>query len=170
MDVEIRPENREDRDAIRHVNNAAFGGDVEANLVDALRDGGFAEVSLVAELDGEIVGHILFSPVSITTKAGNVDAMSLAPMSIVPGHQREGIGSRLVKEGLEICRQRGHAIVVVLGHPEFYPRFGFSAELAASLESPFGGGEAWMALELVTGSLAGIKGRVEYPPPFKMFE
>ena len=170
MDVELRPENREDRDAIRHVNNAAFGGDVEANLVDALRDGGFAEVSLVAELDGEIVGHILFSPVSIMTKAGTVDAMSLAPMAVVPGHQRMGIGSRLVKEGLEVCRQRGHAIVVVLGHPEFYPRFGFSAELAASLESPFGGGEAWMALELVTGSLAGIKGRVEYPPPFKMFE
>ena len=81
-----------------------------------------------------------------------------------------GIGSRLVKEGLEVCRQRGHAIVVVLGHPEFYPRFGFSAELAASLESPFGGGEAWMALELVTGSLAGIKGRVEYPPPFNVLE
>ena len=69
MDVNIRPENHDDRDAIRHVNNAAFGGDVEANLVDALRDGGFAEVSLVAELDDEIVGHILFSPVSIMTSA-----------------------------------------------------------------------------------------------------
>jgi putative acetyltransferase len=170
MDVEIRPENREDRDAIRHVNNAAFGGDVEANLVDALRDGGFAEVSLVAELDDEIVGHILFSPVSIMTTAKTVGALSLAPMAVLPRHQRTGIGSRLVKVGLEVCRQRGHAIVVVLGHPEFYPRFGFSAELAASLESPFGGSEAWMALELVTGSLAGIKGRVEYPPPFKMFE
>jgi putative acetyltransferase len=170
MDVEIRPENRGDRDAIWHVNNAAFGGDAEADLVDALRGSGFAELSLVAEFDGEIVGHILFSPVSIMTKAGMVDALSLAPMAVAPGRQRTGIGSRRVKEGLKICRQRGHAIVIVLGHPEFYPRFGFSAELAASLESPFGGGEAWMALELVAGVMAGIKGRVEYPPPFKMFE
>jgi len=115
MDMEIRPETRKDRAAIRHVNNAAFSGDVEANLVDALRDGGFAEVSLVAELDDEIVCHILFSPVSIMTSAKSVVAVSLAPMAVVPGHQREGIGSRLVKEGLEICRQRGHAIVVVPG-------------------------------------------------------
>ena len=75
-----------------------------------------------------------------------------------------------MEEGLEVCRKRGRRIVVVLGHPEFYPRFGFSSELATSLESPFGDGEAWMALELVPGSLAGTVGRVEYSPPFKMFE
>ena len=170
MDVEIRPENREDRTAIRHINIAAFGRDVEASLVDALRDDGSVVVSLVAELYGEIVGHILFSPVSIMTTSVAVIALSLAPMAVLPRHQRMGIGSRLVEEGLEVCRNRGDRIVVVLGHPEFYPRFGFSAELAASLESPFGGGKAWMALELATGSLAGIQGRVEYAPPFQMFE
>jgi len=170
MEVEIRPESRDDRDAIWRVNQAAFGGDAEANLVDALRDGGFVAISLVAELDREVVGHILFSPVSILTKARKMDAMSLAPMAVLPSHQRRGIGSRLVEEGLEVCRKRVHRIVVVLGHPDFYPRFGFSSKLATSLESPFGGGEAWMALELVPGSLSKIAGSVEYSPPFNMFE
>ena len=169
MIVEIRPESSEDRDAIRRVNQVAFGSDAEANLVDALRDGGFAVISLVAELEREIVGHIVFSPVSILTKARKMDAMSLAPMAVPPSHQRRGIGSRLVEEGLEVCRKRGQRIVVVLGHPDFYRRFGFSSKLATLLESPFGGGEAWMALELVPGSLSGIEGSVEYSPPFNMF-
>jgi putative acetyltransferase len=167
MRVAIRPEADQDRAAIWSVNQAAFEGDAEANLVDALRDGGFAEVSLVAEVDGEIVGHILFSRVVIGTKVGTVDALSLAPMVVLPMHQRRGIGSRLVEAGLEACREAGHRIVVVLGHPKFYPRFGFSAERARRLESPFGGGEAWMALELVPGVLVSVEGRVEYSPPFE---
>ena len=169
MTVAIRPETGQDQKAIWSVNQAAFGGDAEANLVDALRDGGFAEVSLVAEVDGEIVGQILFSRVVIATKAGTVDALSLAPMAVLPSHQGQGIGSRLVEAALEACREAGHRIVVVLGHPEFYPRFGFSAELARSLESPFGGGEAWMALELVPGALSGVEGRVEFSLPFRAF-
>lgn len=170
MTVAIRPEDEQDRAAIWHVNQQAFDGDAEANLVDALRDGGFAEVSLVAEVDGEIVGHILFSRVVIATKAGTVDALSLAPMAVLPSHQRQGIGSKLVEAGLEACREQGDRIVLVLGHPDFYPRFGFSAELARPLNSPFGGGEAWMALELVPGALSEIEGRVEYSPPFTALE
>ncbi|MEZ6131173.1 MAG: N-acetyltransferase [Planctomycetaceae bacterium] len=170
MTVAIRPEDEQDRTAIWHVNQQAFDGDAEANLVDALRDGGFAEVSLVAEVDGEIVGHILFSPVVIITKAGTVDALSLAPMAVLVRFQRQGIGSKLVKTGLEACRDVGHRIVVVLGHPEFYPRFGFSSELARPLESPFGNGEAWMALKLVSGALDGVEGRVEYSTPFTALE
>ncbi len=166
MEVRIRPENSEDRDAIRLVNQVAFGGDFEANLIEALRDGGFAAISLVAELNREIVGHIVFSPVSILTEDDTVEAMSLAPMAVVPSHQRRGIGSRLVEEGLKVCRKRGQRIVVVLGHFDFYPRFGFSSKLATLLESPFGRGAAWMALEIVPGSLSGIEGRVEYSPPF----
>ena len=170
MNVEIRPEIAEDQQAIRHVNQQAFGSSDEANLVDALREGGFVEVSLVAETDGQVVGHILFSRVAIITTSGAVDAQSLAPMAVIPDCQRQGIGSKLVEAGLEACRERGHKIVVVLGHPEFYPRFGFSAELARRLESPFGGGEAWMALELVPGAFEGVQGRVEFSPPFSEFE
>jgi putative acetyltransferase len=165
--IVIRPETDSDFDAIRHVNRAAFESDAEADLVDALRDGRYVEVSLVAEVDGEIVGHILFTRLPMVTETGQVDALSLAPMAVLPDHQRQGIGSRLVEAGLETCRDEGHKIVVVLGHPEFYPRFGFSAELAQPLQSPFGGGEAWMAMELVPGALAGVEGRVEYPPPFQ---
>ncbi|MCO6455519.1 MAG: N-acetyltransferase [Pirellulaceae bacterium] len=170
MSAAIRPEAEQDRAAVWSVNQAAFEGDAEANLVDALRDGGFAQVSLVAEVDGEIVGHILFSRVAIITKVGPVDALSLAPMAVLPSHQRQGIGSRLVEAGLEACRESGHRIVIVLGHPEFYPRFGFSSDLARRLESPFGGGEAWMALELAPRALEGLEGRVEFSPPFGAME
>ena len=170
MSVEIRQEAEGDRAAIGNVNRAAFEGDAEAKLIDALRAGGFVEVSLVAEVAGEVVGHILFSRVTIRTDSLMLDALSLAPMAVMPSHQRTGIGTKLVHIGLETCRGLGHKIVVVLGHPEFYRRFGISSELARTLESPFGGGEAWMALELRPGSLAGIEGRVVYPPPFAMFE
>jgi len=170
MSVMIRPEADHDLAAIWNVNQAAFEGDAEANLVDALRDGGFAEVSLVAEINGEVVGHIIFSRITIATEVGAVDALSLAPMAVLPKYQRQGIGSRLMEAGLEACRVRGHRIVIVLGHPEFYRRFGFTAELARPLESPFGGGEAWMALELVPGALTRVEGRVEYSPPFRAFE
>lgn len=166
----IRPETTQDREAIWNVNKAAFDGDAEANLVDQLRDGGFVEVSLVAEVDDKIVGHILFSRVTINTTVGTVEAVSLAPMAILPSHQRQGIGSKLVEAGLEACRAKGHKIVLVLGHADFYPQFGFSVELARPLENPFGDGDVWMARELVPGVLAGVAGRVEYPPPFMMFE
>ncbi len=91
-------------------------------------------------------------------------------MVVVPSHQRQRIGTTLVESGLAACREQGHKIVVVLGHPEFYPRFGFSADLAQKLESPFGGGEAWMAMELSENSLMGIDGRIEYSPPFLALE
>jgi putative acetyltransferase len=169
MSIVIRPENDQDRTTIWNINQVAFGGDAEANLVDALREGGFVEVSLVSEVDGEIVGHILFSRVVIATNAGTVDALSLAPMSVVPEHQRQGIGTNLVEAGLKACREAGHRIVLVLGHPKFYSEFGFSAEKTRQIESPFGGGEAWMALELWPDSLKGIEGRVEYSPPFEAF-
>jgi putative acetyltransferase len=163
--LEIRPEQTSDRYAIRQVNRLAFGGDDEARLVDALRDGGFARVSLVAEVSGKVIGHILFSDLPIRRETDLVQATSLAPMAVLPGHQRHGVGSRLVEAGLQACRDQGHQIAVVLGHPEFYSRFGFSADLARPLRSPFSGA-AWMALELIPNALAGVQGRVEYPPPF----
>ncbi|EMI15772.1 GCN5-related N-acetyltransferase [Rhodopirellula maiorica SM1] len=166
MNITLRPERTEDRQSIWNVNHAAFGNDAEANLVDALRKGGFATVSVVAEIDGEIVGHILFSPVSILTSDQTIAAVSLAPMAVQPRYQRQGIGSKLVQSGLQSCRDQGCQIAVVLGHPKFYSRFGFSSDLARPLESPFGGGEAWMAIELVSGALSGVTGSVQYSPPF----
>jgi putative acetyltransferase len=128
--------------------------------------GGYLRVSLVAEQAGQVVGHILFSDLPIITNAGTVPALALAPMAVLPAFQKQGVGSALVRKGLEECRHKGHKIAVVVGHPHFYPRFGFSSKLAAHLVSPFSGRESFMALELVAGSLDGVKGRVQYPPPF----
>ncbi len=166
MTPAIRHETPADHEAVRQVNRLAFGQDDEAGIVDALRTGGSVRVSLVAEVGGAVVGHILFSDLPILTDGGTVPALSLAPMAVLPEFQRRGIGSALVQKGLEACRDRGHRIVVVLGHPAFYPRFGFSARLAEPLSNPFHGGEAWMAVELVPGALAGVSGWVRYPPPF----
>jgi putative acetyltransferase len=161
----IRPETTADHEAIRQVNRIAFGGQDEARLVDALREGGYVRVSLVAEEDGLVVGHILFSALTIATPQGNIEPLALAPMAVVPSHQRKGIGSSLVREGLRACREAGHRIVIVVGHPEFYPRFGFSAKRAEPLGSQYSG-PAFMAVELVSNALQGIEGEVRFPPPF----
>jgi putative acetyltransferase len=166
MNVIIRPETNADREAIRHVNRLAFGQDAEARLVDALRSGSYVRASLVAEKDGQVVGHILFSDLPILTDAGTLPALALAPMAVLPEFQNQGIGSALVRRGLEVCKERGHPIVVVVGHPDFYPRFGFSSKLAARLDSPFSGRESFMAVELVFGALDAVAGLVQYPPPF----
>lgn len=162
----IREEVYHDHEAVRQVNRLAFAQEEEGQLVDALRDGNFARVSLVAETDKHVVGHILFSDLSIITSNGTVAALALAPMAVLPDLQRQGIGSALVRRGLEICKEVGQRIVVVLGHPDFYPRFGFSAKLAESLESPFGGGPAFMAIELAPGAMNGVGGKVVYAQPF----
>ncbi len=166
MSPNIRPETSADHAAIREVNRLAFSEEGEARLVDALRDGGYARISLVAEEDGRIIGHILFSTLTIATPRGGTEALSLAPLAVVPSHQRRGIGSSLVREGLRAGREAGHRIVIVLGHPEFYPRFGFLAKLAKPLRSPYSG-PAFLAVELVPDALKGIEGEVRYPPPFE---
>ena len=135
-------------------------------LVDALRAGGHARLSLVAEIDGDVVGHVLFSDLPILTDRGVVPALALAPVAVRPDQQRRGIGSALIRAGLAAARAAGHRIVVVLGHAEYYPRFGFSAKLAEPLSSPFSGRDSWMALELVPGALDGVEGAVQYAPPF----
>jgi putative acetyltransferase len=165
MNQILRTERPADQANVYEVNRLTFGREDEARLVDALRAGGYVRLSLVAECDGRIVGHLLFSALPIVTRQGPVAALSLAPLAVLPEFQRRGIGSQLVREGLKACRASGHVIVVVLGHPAFYARLGFSAEVARPLESPFTG-EAWMAMELRPGALAGVKGRVQYPPPF----
>jgi putative acetyltransferase len=166
--VTLRDETPNDRDAVWQVNQQAFSRDDEARLVDELRLGGYVRVSKVAEENGLLVGHVLFSDLPIVGAAGTVHALALAPLAVIPSCQNRTIGSRLVELGLSACRAAGFSIVVVLGHPEFYHRFGFEARLAQRLKSPFAGPE-FMALELVEGALNGVEGVVTYPPPFGGF-
>ena len=165
--VRIRTENLDsvdERAGIRAVNRAAFGRPDEADLVDQLRGEEHALISLVAELEGSIAGHILFSRMWIRTSRGLVSAAALAPVAVLPEHQCQGIGL-LIRQGLELLRARGEKIVIVAGHPGYYPRFGFSSDQAKLLESPFPP-EAFMAMELCAGALDGIEGPVVYPPAF----
>lgn len=164
----IRLENREsldDRSEIRAIIEAAFGGPEEADLVDQLRGSEHLLISLVAEVDGSLVGHILFSRMWIDTSTGLVSAVALAPVAVRPDRQREGTGSRLIQHGLGLLRDRGERIVIVVGHPDYYPRFGFSREKAKFLHSPFPP-EVFMAMELSPGALDGIRGSVVYPAAF----
>jgi putative acetyltransferase len=161
----IRDEELRDRQHVRKVNEAAFGRSDEADLVDRLRIEGVVLLSLVAELHNQIVGHILFSRMTVETALGQVAAVSLAPMAVLPDQQGHHIGSRLVRSGLDQLRQRGERIVIVLGHKHYYPRFGFSSQKARCLISPFPP-DAFMALELADGALTGIQGAVRYPSAF----
>lgn len=163
----IRPEavETEERAAIHFVNEAAFGRRDEADLVDALRGEGVVLASVVADLHHRIVGHILFSRMSIETPLGSVPAVALAPLAVLPELQRQGIGGQLIRYGLDRLRRQGEQIVIVVGHPDYYPRFGFSTEKVSSLDSPFPS-HAFMAMELSFGALDGIHGRVKYPPAF----
>jgi putative acetyltransferase len=124
-------------------------------------------LSCVADRNGHIVGHVVFSRMWIDTATGEVDAVALAPLAVLPEYQRQGIGQRLIPYGLNALRDAGEEIVIVVGHPEYYPRFGFSMALTRSLESPFPA-EAFMGLELRPGALDGVRGRVRYPPAFRI--
>ena len=168
MDVLVRCEDclsSAERGAIRFVNEAAFGQADEADLVDKLRVDGAVLVSLVAELEGSIVGHILFSRAWVDTPAGSLAVVALAPMAVLPDHQQQRIGSSLIRHGLDLLLAKGEKIVIVLGHREYYPRFGFSSEKAESIESPFPKG-SFMAMELKPRALDGVVGKVRYPAAF----
>jgi putative acetyltransferase len=164
----IRRERSQDIPGIRHVNEQAFDRPDEADIVDSLRQRGALVLSLVALLDEQGVGHIGFSPVTIKSEKSSFEAIALGPMAVLPSHQRLGIGSQLVWVGLEKCRKMGQSIVIVLGHPEFYPRFGFKPAL------PFGirweqdvPAEVFMVAELQEGALKGRGGVVVYQPEFQ---
>jgi putative acetyltransferase len=163
--MHVRAETDSDYEAVRAINVGAFGRSDEADLVDRLRSDGSIVASLVAENDQRIVGHILFTRLTVRTRHGTVNAVALAPMAVLPEHQRQHVGSALIQESIRVLSDLGEQIVVVVGHPDYYPRFGFSADLAHGLRSPFSG-PAFMALELRPGALQGVTGDVRYPSAF----
>ncbi len=170
MIVLIRPEETRDISQIYKLNEAAFGRLAEAELVDALRksDANIEGLSIVAEVNGYIHGHILFSKVDIVREDKSVISVaSLAPMAVLPESQNMGIGSKLVRYGLETCELMGYPLVVVLGHTRFYPRFGFMPAVAWGINCPYGN-ESFMVYSRDTGLLQSAAGTVKYPKPFSL--
>ncbi len=166
MQTLIRAESPRDFLQIKTVNDLAFGQDNEGKIVDSLRgsEDYISVLSLVAELNREVIGHILFYPISIVSNGGRQTSLSLGPMSVLPEHQSQGVGSQLVTAGLEVAPSLGFDSVVVLGHPDYYSRFGFKPASGFGIKAPFDvPDEAFMATELVLGGLEEAAGTVEYP-------
>lgn len=162
----IRAEEGRDWAAVHAVNAFAFETSAEARLVARLRQEAQPVVSLVAEDEGEILGHVIFSPVSRSGHA-HLKILGLGPMAVLPAHQRKGIGSALVCAGLEQGKQLGFGAIVLVGHPEFYSRFGFQPAsrfgIACEFDVPE---EAFMAIELESGFLADASGTIKYHAAF----
>lgn len=164
--MKIVPELPEHRPAVLDLNRLAFKGDEESRLIKNLARDNSILASFVA-LDGEeVVGHIMFSPLHLVVVGERIEAVALAPMCVTPGRQKQGIGSQLVVHGIEQMKQAGQAAIIVLGHLNFYPRFGFRHDLARNLSCAFNKYEAFMGLELRTGSLDGKSGTCIYPRAF----
>lgn len=167
MDVVIRDETHADEPAIHALNAAAFETELEARLVDALRAHGRLTLSLVAVDGGTVVGHIAFSPVSVIGPDGRVArGVGLGPMAVSPALQRSGIGGRLVSSALQRLQAAGHPFCVVLGHKEYYPRFGFIPAGRFGIRFDEAPEEFFFVLQLAPGGLAGVSGVARYAPEF----
>ncbi len=165
--MNIRKEKDSDKENIWKVNADAFETEAEANLVNALRDSGIPFISLVAEKDEEIVGHILFTPVELIGDDSGLKLMGLAPMAVLTKLQKKGIGSQLIKTGIKHCSTQDYDAVVVLGHPEYYPKFGFVPSIRYGIKSEYDvPDEAFMLLELKKDSLKDKNGVIKYHAAF----
>ncbi len=160
-EVNLREATGDDRAAIRDLTTRAFGREDEARIIDGLEAQGASYLQVVAELDGRIVGHVVFYNLGVFGKLG---AIGLGPMSVDPWVQREGIGQTMARFGLAVCQKAGVPIVFVLGHPEYYPKFGFSTEAAREFESPWTGQPAFMALRMKYGPP--MSGKLVFPEAF----
>ena len=165
-------EKKKDYHVIKEINDLAFGQDSESKLIENIRntDDFIPELSLVFENEKlEVIGHILFSLITIETKTESIPSLALAPMAVNPDFQNQGIGSLLVKEGLHRCEELGHDSVVVLGHPNFYPKFGFIPASEKGIKCPFEvPSEAFMVFEIKPGAWNDVQGTVQYPKVFSV--
>lgn len=165
--MKICLEEPRDAAAVRRVNVAAFGRSDEADLVDRLRERAAPYLALVAVDQDAVVGHIAFTPMTFDPPRTGLTAFGLAPMAVLPSHQRRGIGSALVRAGLDACRVAGADAVFVLGHPAYYPRFGFEPAADYGIASDYDvPPEAFMVVELAPGALDGVTGTARYHPAF----
>jgi putative acetyltransferase len=165
MEYSIREEQSEDVDQVRFLLRAAFSTEAESRLVDALRANGRAVISLVAVCGEDVLGHILFSPVT-TSPPGKARGIGLAPVAVLPGVQSQGIGTQLILAGLQRCRELGFDYCVVLGSPEYYHRFGFETASEYGLKNEYGAGDEFMVVDFVDLTVSGL---VQYAPEFAMF-
>jgi len=163
----IREEKATDISKIWKINEAAFDTDAEANLVNALRDSNIPFISLVAEENGELAGHILFTPVELENGSSGIKIAGLAPMAVIPKLQNQGIGSKLIEAGIRRCQSEGYDAIVVLGHPNYYPKFGFMPSVNYGIKSEYEvPDEVFMVLELNKDSLNGIQDIIKYHEAF----
>lgn len=163
----LRPELPDDLPGIRLVNKRAFRTQTEAGLVDLCRQRGKITLSLVAILEGQVVGHVLFTPVSLNPPNSGKRGLGIGPIAVLPEYQRTGVGSRLMRAGLEHVRRLDYGFVVLLGDPAYYSRFGFMPARAFGLSSDYGDGDEFQALELRPGALTDMAGKVKYIPEFE---
>ena len=166
--ITIRPERADDSFVIQEVNIKAFGGLAEAKLVRLITERNKAFISLVAVSDDKIVGHILFSRVMIDNSSFN--AVGLGPVAVLPDLQRQGIGSKLVREGLALCKHAGYDAVVLVGDPAYFSRFGFTRAADLGLQNEYGVFDEFMVLPLRDGALNNVSGMVKYLPEFREAE
>lgn len=164
----VRKERPGDVAAVRKVEREAFNRPDEAGIVDRIRANGGEQLSLVAVDDGTVIGHILFSRATIEGNGRVAEGMGLAPVAVLPNRQKRGIGSRLIRTGLSLLRRKGVPFVIVLGHPTYYPRFGFGRASAHGVRCTWEGvpDDAFMMMALDHGAMRGVQGLARYRPEF----
>jgi putative acetyltransferase len=162
--IRIREEKPDDYNAVKNVNDMAFNQPLEGNIIDKLRHSDANILSLVAETDGNIAGHIFFSTAEVGGENGKIKGMGLAPMAVLPAYQKQGVGKRLITEGIERMKKQSVPFIIVIGHAHYYPKFGFEVASKYGLKCQWAGvrDEVFMVLILDNAKMKGVRGVVRY--------